>query len=80
MFSMTKSRELDEAQSQDADGNKRHFGEDVKFYRYLVSSNVIIVDELKFYMFTRMHLYINRYGSCILIVFGYRYGTCLTFG
>ena len=28
MFSMTKSRELDE----DEDLNKRHYGEDVKFY------------------------------------------------
>ena len=32
MFSMTKSRELDEVQSQNADVNKRHYGEDVKFY------------------------------------------------
>ena len=30
---MTKSRELDEVQSRDADVNKRHYGEDVKFYR-----------------------------------------------
>ena len=36
MFSMTKSRELDEVQSRDADVNKRHFGEDVKFYPTLV--------------------------------------------
>ena len=32
MFSMTKSRELDEVQSEDGDVNKRHYGEDVKFY------------------------------------------------
>ena len=32
MFSMTKIKELDEVQSQDADVNKRHYGEDVKFY------------------------------------------------
>ena len=32
MFSMTKSRELDEVQSQDANVNKRHYGENVKFY------------------------------------------------
>ena len=32
MFSMSKSRELDEEQGQDADVNKRHYGEDVKFY------------------------------------------------
>ena len=32
MFSMTKSRELDELQRQDADVNRRHYGEDVKFY------------------------------------------------
>ena len=31
MFSMTKSRELDEVQSRDTDVNKRHYGEDVKF-------------------------------------------------
>ena len=29
---MTKSRELDEEPRQDADVNKRHYGEDVKFY------------------------------------------------
>ena len=29
---MTKRRELDEEQRQDADVNKRHYGEDVKFY------------------------------------------------
>ena len=34
MFSMTKSRELDEVQSRDADVNKRNYGEDVKFYQY----------------------------------------------
>ena len=32
MFSMTKSKELDEKQRQDADVNKRHYGEDVKSY------------------------------------------------
>ena len=32
MFSMTKSRELNEVQSKDGDANKRHYGEDVKFY------------------------------------------------
>ena len=32
MFSMTKTRELDEMQSQDADVNKCHYGEDIKFY------------------------------------------------
>ena len=31
MFSMTKSRELDKAQSRYADVNKRHYGESVKF-------------------------------------------------
>ena len=30
---MAKSRELDEVQRQDADVNKRHYGE-VKFYRF----------------------------------------------
>ena len=33
MFSMTKSSELDEVQSKDGDVNKRHYGEDVKFYQ-----------------------------------------------
>ena len=32
MFSLTKSRVLDEVQSRDADVNKRHYDEDVKFY------------------------------------------------
>ena len=31
MFSMIKSRELDEVQSQDADVNKRHY-DDVEIY------------------------------------------------
>ena len=30
---MTKSRELDEVESRDVDVNKRHYGEDAKFYR-----------------------------------------------
>ena len=33
MFSMTKSRLLDEVQSEDGDVNKRQYGEDVKFYQ-----------------------------------------------
>ena len=33
MFSMTKSRELDEKQSRYVDVNKHHYGEDVKFYQ-----------------------------------------------
>ena len=32
MFSLTKSKEFDEVQRQDADVNRRHYGEDVKFY------------------------------------------------
>ena len=32
MFCMTKSMDLDEEQRQDADVNKRHYGEDVKCY------------------------------------------------
>ena len=36
MFSMTKSRELDEGQSRYVDVNKRHYGEDVKFYPSVV--------------------------------------------
>ena len=39
---MTKSRELDEEQRQDADVNKRHYGEDVKFYQ------IILVNSLHF--------------------------------
>ena len=34
MFSMTKNRELDEMQKQDANVNRRHYGEDVKIYLY----------------------------------------------
>ena len=45
---MTKSRELDEEQKQDADVNKRHYSEDVKLYQslfnrtkpYLTKSNI----------------------------------------
>ena len=32
MFSMTKNKELDEVQFRNVDVNKRHYGEDVKFY------------------------------------------------
>ena len=32
MFSMTKSWELEQGQSRYIDVNKRHYGEDVKFY------------------------------------------------
>ena len=32
MFSMIKSRELDQEQRQDADVNKRYYGEHVKIY------------------------------------------------
>ena len=39
MFSITKSRELDKEQKQDADVNKRHYGEDVKFYQIVISAN-----------------------------------------
>ena len=35
MFTMTKSRKLDEEQRQDTDVNKRHYGEDVKFYQII---------------------------------------------
>ena len=40
MFSMTKSRELDEMQSQDADVNKCHYGEDVTFYPNKFGSSI----------------------------------------
>ena len=33
---MLKSRELDEMQSQDADVNKSHYGENVKFLSSLI--------------------------------------------
>ena len=33
MFSMTKNRVLDEGQSRYVDVNKRHYGEDAKFYQ-----------------------------------------------
>ena len=48
MFSMTKSRELDEEQRQEAGVNKRHYGEDLKFFRYKVYSIVTL-------MLTRAH-------------------------
>ena len=53
MFSMTKSRELDEEQRQDADVNKRHYGEDVKFYQMLCYHEAIY-NWIKFYIFTIM--------------------------
>ena len=37
MFSMTKSRDLDEGQSRYVDVNKRYYGEDVKFYLNFLS-------------------------------------------
>ena len=37
MFSMTKSRELDEVQRQDADINRRYYGEDAKVYLFFLS-------------------------------------------
>ena len=40
MFSMTKSRELGEVQSEDGDVNKRHYGEDIKFYQMIVLANL----------------------------------------
>ena len=33
---MTKRRVLDELQSEDGDVNKRHYGEDVKFYLFVL--------------------------------------------
>ena len=36
MFSVTKSKELDEEQRQDTDVNKRNYGEDLKFYRLFI--------------------------------------------
>ena len=33
MFSITKSKVLDEVQSEDGDVNKRHYDEDVKIYQ-----------------------------------------------
>ena len=38
MFSMTKSKVLDEVQSEDGDINKCHYCEDVKFYRIFIPS------------------------------------------
>ena len=38
MFSMTKSRMLDEVQSE-GDVNKRHYGKDVKFYHLNTVTN-----------------------------------------
>ena len=39
MFSMTKSKELDKEQQWDTDVNKRHYGEDIKFYLTLFFLN-----------------------------------------
>ena len=33
---MTKTRELDEVQTQDTNVNRRHYGKDVKFYRLYI--------------------------------------------
>ena len=41
MFSMTKSRVLDEVQSEDGDVNKRHYGEDVNFFQKVNLTNSI---------------------------------------
>ena len=40
MFSMTKSRKLEEEHSRYIDVNKRHYGEDVKFYQNEFSKGV----------------------------------------
>ena len=46
MFSMTKSRELDEGQSRYIDVNKRHYGEDVQFtkVRYVILVGIFSTD------------------------------------
>ena len=43
MFSMTKSRELDEVLRQDAEVNKRYYGGDVKLYPmiYIVLHTIV---------------------------------------
>ena len=38
---MTKSRELDEVQSRNVDVNKRHYGEDVKFYPQYITKDLL---------------------------------------
>ena len=49
MFSITKSRELDKMQTQDADVNRRHYGEYVKFYLHLYQ-NALENSVLQFYV------------------------------
>ena len=46
MLSMTKSKELDEEQRQDADVNKRYYAEDVTFYQGLDSrlKEIVLTD------------------------------------
>ena len=41
MFSMTKHREFGEVQRQDADVNRRHYGEDVKFDQITVQCRTL---------------------------------------
>ena len=43
MFSMTINKELDEVQRQDADVNRRYYGEDVKFYRFAIHSSFLYI-------------------------------------
>ena len=46
MFSMTKSRELDKVQSRDV--NKHHYGEDVKFYTFIIDYKRLLKSLLLF--------------------------------
>ena len=58
LCSMTKTRELDEVQRQDADVNRRHYGEDVKFYQYLrrkLTSKSLKMDK-------------NLYEKCVIYI------------
>ena len=61
MFSITKNKELDEEQRRDTDVNKRHYGEDVKFYHILEDSSGI------HYVFLERHdLHVIPQGTQIL--------------
>ena len=50
MFSMTKNRELDKVQRQDADVNRRHYGENVKFYPFRIQESHFFGSFVSFYL------------------------------
>ena len=65
MFSMTKSRELDEVQAPFYFVNRWHYGEDVKFYQFNYEKYSIIY---KFFFLNSSHrrseLFENKLAVC----------------